>query len=252
MDDNGDLDPAMDYSSESNWIYTGDSDDVYREFGWNLHSDMASAGFADLIKINPVEPSFFDAATVSLPESTKSSILNQSVSSSSSEDPPSNVAEKQPSESVNKGKMKGPKRIRQQRVAFMTKSDIDQLEDGYRWRKYGQKAVKNSPFPRSYYRCTNNKCTVKKRVERSFEDPSTVITTYEGQHCHHSAAGLPRAGLTTDEATAAVAVYRSQYSNMLPQQAAASPSLRPIQPRQPPAGNINNGLLGDIVLPTNR
>ncbi|CAN0896443.1 Probable WRKY transcription factor 57 [Linum grandiflorum] len=73
----------------------------------------------------------------------------------------------------------------------MTKSEIDHLEDGYRWRKYGQKAVKNSPFPRSYYRCTNSKCTVKKRVERSSEDPTTVITTYEGQHCHHT-VGFPR------------------------------------------------------------
>lgn len=50
---------------------------------------------------------------------------------------------------------------------------------------------------RSYYRCTTQKCTVKKRVERSFQDPSTVITTYEGQHNHPlpttlrgSAAGL--------------------------------------------------------------
>lgn len=37
---------------------------------------------------------------------------------------------------------------------------------------------------RSYYRCTTQKCRVKKRVERSFEDPTTVITTYEGQHNH--------------------------------------------------------------------
>ncbi|XP_038683589.1 WRKY transcription factor 28-like isoform X3 [Tripterygium wilfordii] len=37
----------------------------------------------------------------------------------------------------------------------------------------------------SYYRCTSQKCKVKKRVERSFQDPSTVITTYEGQHNHH-------------------------------------------------------------------
>jgi len=85
---------------------------------------------------------------------------------------------------------KGQKRNREPRFAFMTKSDIDHLEDGYRWRKYGQKAVKNSPFPRSYYRCTNGKCFVKKRVERSSEDPSVVITTYEGQHTHHSPALL--------------------------------------------------------------
>ncbi|CAL5077539.1 unnamed protein product [Urochloa decumbens] len=86
------------------------------------------------------------------------------------------------------------KRARQPRFAFMTKSDVDHLEDGYRWRKYGQKAVKNSPFPRSYYRCTNSKCTVKKRVERSSSDPSVVITTYEGQHCHHTVT-FPRAHL---------------------------------------------------------
>nr|QCV57352.1 WRKY transcription factor [Fagopyrum tataricum] len=92
-------------------------------------------------------------------------------------------AEDSTSKKGGKGKKKVEKK-KEPRVAFMTKSEIDQLEDGYRWRKYGQKAVKNSPYPRSYYRCTTQKCTVKKRVERSFEDPSTVITTYEGQHNH--------------------------------------------------------------------
>lgn len=90
----------------------------------------------------------------------------------------------------NKGKKKGEKRQREPRFAFMTKSEVDHLEDGYRWRKYGQKAVKNSPYPRSYYRCTTQKCTVKKRVERSFQDPSIVITTYEGQHNHPLPATL--------------------------------------------------------------
>uniref|UniRef100_A0A7N1A816 WRKY domain-containing protein n=1 Tax=Kalanchoe fedtschenkoi TaxID=63787 RepID=A0A7N1A816_KALFE len=90
----------------------------------------------------------------------------------------------------DKQKKKGAKRAKEPRFAFVTKSEIDQLEDGYRWRKYGQKAVKNSPYPRSYYRCTTQKCFVKKRVERSFQDPSTVITTYEGQHNHHSPATL--------------------------------------------------------------
>ncbi|XP_042391986.1 WRKY transcription factor 71-like [Zingiber officinale] len=93
---------------------------------------------------------------------------------------------------LNKPKKKGEKRQREPRFAFMTKSEVDHLEDGYRWRKYGQKAVKNSPFPRSYYRCTAQKCPVKKRVERSYQDPTTVITTYEGKHIHPSPASTPR------------------------------------------------------------
>lgn len=98
----------------------------------------------------------------------------------------SKLATKKPA----KPRKKGQKREREPRVALVTKSEVEHLEDGYRWRKYGQKAVKNSPHPRSYYRCTNNKCFVKKRVERCSEDPSLVVTTYEGQHTHHSPAVL--------------------------------------------------------------
>nr|AFK35708.1 unknown [Medicago truncatula] len=87
-----------------------------------------------------------------------------------------------------KPKKKNQKKEREPRFAFMTKSEVDHLDDGYRWRKYGQKAVKNSPFPRSYYRCTTASCGVKKRVERSSDDSSIVVTTYEGQHTHPSPA----------------------------------------------------------------
>ncbi|KAF3779130.1 putative WRKY transcription factor 28 [Nymphaea thermarum] len=93
-----------------------------------------------------------------------------------------------------KPKRKGEKKEKGPRFAFMTKSEVDHLEDGYRWRKYGQKAVKHSPYPRSYYRCTSQKCPVKKRVERSFKDPSIVITTYEGQHTHQIPTVLRRNG----------------------------------------------------------
>lgn len=48
----------------------------------------------------------------------------------------------------SKAKKKPEKKQREPRFAFMTKSEVDHLEDGYRWRKYGQKAVKNSPYPR--------------------------------------------------------------------------------------------------------
>ncbi|KAJ0984012.1 hypothetical protein J5N97_002368 [Dioscorea zingiberensis] len=59
-------------------------------------------------------------------------------------------------------------------------------DDGYKWRKYGQKSIKNSPNPRSYYRCTNPRCNAKKQVERSTEDPETLIVTYEGLHLHYA------------------------------------------------------------------
>ena len=43
---------------------------------------------------------------------------------------------------------KGEKKSRRPRFAFQTRSQVDILDDGYRWRKYGQKAVKNNRFPR--------------------------------------------------------------------------------------------------------
>lgn len=45
-------------------------------------------------------------------------------------------------------KKKGEKKIRNPRYAFQTRSQVDILDDGYRWRKYGQKSVKNNKFPR--------------------------------------------------------------------------------------------------------
>ncbi|XP_050372952.1 probable WRKY transcription factor 12 isoform X2 [Argentina anserina] len=47
------------------------------------------------------------------------------------------------------GMKKGDKKIRKPRYAFQTRSQVDILDDGYRWRKYGQKAVKNNKFPRN-------------------------------------------------------------------------------------------------------
>ncbi|KAL9271731.1 putative WRKY transcription factor 2 [Drosera capensis] len=73
---------------------------------------------------------------------------------------------------------------REPRVVVQVKSDIDILDDGFRWRKYGQKVVKGNPNPRSYYKCTSAGCTVRKHVERASHDLKYVITTYEGKHNH--------------------------------------------------------------------
>ncbi|CAN6340853.1 unnamed protein product [Urochloa humidicola] len=74
------------------------------------------------------------------------------------------------------------------RIGFRTRSEVEILDDGFKWRKYGKKAVKNSPNPRNYYRCSSEGCGVKKRVERDREDPRYVITTYDGVHNHASPA----------------------------------------------------------------
>lgn len=41
----------------------------------------------------------------------------------------------------------GVKRVREPRYAIKTRTDTEVMDDGYKWRKYGQKAVKNSPTP---------------------------------------------------------------------------------------------------------
>ncbi|XP_057964673.1 probable WRKY transcription factor 21 [Malania oleifera] len=57
--------------------------------------------------------------------------------------------------------------------------------DEYSWRKYGQKPIKGSPHPRGYYKCSSMRgCPARKHVERSLEDPSMLIVTYEGEHSH--------------------------------------------------------------------
>ncbi|XP_073135823.1 probable WRKY transcription factor 14 [Henckelia pumila] len=57
--------------------------------------------------------------------------------------------------------------------------------DLWAWRKYGQKPIKGSPFPRGYYRCSSSKgCSARKQVERSRTDPSMLVITYTSEHNH--------------------------------------------------------------------
>ncbi|KAG1367963.1 WRKY transcription factor 71 [Cocos nucifera] len=159
------------------------------------------------------------------------------------------------SKKVSKPRRKAEKRQRQPRFAFMTKSEVDHLEDGYRWRKYGQKAVKNSPYPRSYYRCTTQKCSVKKRVERSYQDPTIVITTYEGQHTHQSPATIRGSThLLAPPPTVPMSFRQDFLMHQMPHLSAGSqqgeanpsmylPTLPPLQQPQFP----DYGLLQDIV-----
>ncbi|XP_021655065.2 WRKY transcription factor 71 [Hevea brasiliensis] len=166
-----------------------------------------------------------------------SSSISSSSNDAATQQGPGKSKEKQQPKEYEDGKKKSnnkvskttkkEKRQRESRFAFLTKSEIDHLEDGYRWRKYGQKAVKNSSYPRSYYRCTSQKCTVKKRVERSFQDPSIVITTYEGKHNHQCPATLQ-----ANTAAGLLASTSSMARQSFPQELLAR--------LLPPHDNINN------------
>ncbi|GAU16356.1 hypothetical protein TSUD_117050 [Trifolium subterraneum] len=93
--------------------------------------------------------------------------------------------------------------IREPRVVVQTTSEVDILDDGYRWRKYGQKVVKGNPNPRSYYKCTNAGCTVRKHVERASHDLKSVITTYEGKHNHDVPAARSSSHVNANASNAA-------------------------------------------------
>ncbi|KAL4585734.1 hypothetical protein LXL04_010358 [Taraxacum kok-saghyz] len=61
--------------------------------------------------------------------------------------------------------------------------------DSWTWRKYGQKPIKGSPYPRGYYRCSSSKgCPARKQVERNRADPTMVMVTYSCDHNHPAAS----------------------------------------------------------------
>ncbi|NP_001308135.1 probable WRKY transcription factor 17 [Solanum lycopersicum] len=63
--------------------------------------------------------------------------------------------------------------------------------DEFSWRKYGQKPIKGSKYPRGYYKCSSLRgCPARKHVERAMDDPTMLIVTYEDEHCHNPVAAM--------------------------------------------------------------
>nr|BAJ34125.1 unnamed protein product [Eutrema halophilum] len=64
------------------------------------------------------------------------------------------------------------------RVPAISNKVADIPPDDYSWRKYGQKPIKGSPYPRGYYKCSSMRgCPARKHVERCLEDPAMLIVT---------------------------------------------------------------------------
>ncbi|KAK8939970.1 putative WRKY transcription factor 2 [Platanthera guangdongensis] len=107
------------------------------------------------------------------------------------------------------------KAVREPRVVVQTTSEVDILDDGYRWRKYGQKVVKTNKFPRSYYKCTHQGCPVRKHVERASHDQKSVITTYEGKHNHEVPAAKNNGQLNSSASSNATVAAASTFPSGL-------------------------------------
>ncbi|KAE8774851.1 WRKY transcription factor 10 [Hordeum vulgare] len=81
---------------------------------------------------------------------------------------------------------------RMTRVPAISSKAAEIPADDFSWRKYGQKPIKGSPYPRGYYKCSTVRgCPARKHVERDPSDPSMLIVTYEGEHRHSPADQEP-------------------------------------------------------------
>ncbi|KAK6943358.1 WRKY domain [Dillenia turbinata] len=82
-----------------------------------------------------------------------------------------------------------------------TKVTRNLTDDGYAWRKYGQKVILNAKYPRNYYRCTHKidqGCQATKQVQRTDDEPPMFRTTYSGYHTCKNLLKAPQIILDSD------------------------------------------------------
>ncbi|KAK8551458.1 hypothetical protein V6N13_119916 [Hibiscus sabdariffa] len=126
-----------------------------------------------------------------------------------------NGAESPPSTPLNdiKHSSKKGRRSIQKRVLSVPIKDVEGSRykgesappsDSWAWRKYGQKPIKGSPYPRGYYRCSSSKgCPARKQVERSRVDPKMLVITYSCEHNHPWPASRNNSAASKQAAAAA-------------------------------------------------
>ncbi|XP_010247841.1 PREDICTED: probable WRKY transcription factor 14 [Nelumbo nucifera] len=130
--------------------------------------------------------------------------------------------------------------------------------DLWAWRKYGQKPIKGSPYPRGYYRCSSSKgCSARKQVERSRTDPNMLVITYTSEHNHpwptqrnalagcsrsqpakHNAAPKNSQSSQTEKSTNMKEEYKESNNNIVPHVNVAAEDLTTSAPVKEEMGEI--------------
>lgn len=77
----------------------------------------------------------------------------------------------------------------------------DTIEDRYAWRKYGQKEILHSKFPRCYFRCTHklvHGCKAQKQVQKLEDESNRFHITYFGHHTCPNPNAFSHSGVILD------------------------------------------------------
>ncbi|KAJ7969867.1 WRKY family transcription factor [Quillaja saponaria] len=185
---------------------------------------------------------------------------NQKVQQQEIQFPQSNSAMTIPNTQSQAPRSRKRKNQQKRMVCHVTAENLS--ADLWAWRKYGQKPIKGSPYPRNYYRCSSSKgCPARKQVERSTIDSVIFIVTYTGEHTHprpthrNSLAGSTRNKLPVIPKTESR--DSGSPSNKTPNNPSSSSPLSPTTPLTVPAENeeaaeepistkdLDMGILGD-------
>lgn len=106
-------------------------------------------------------------------------------------------------ESVNRSTIKARRGCYKRRKTLDSRRSVSsKLEDGFSWRKYGQKGILNSKYPRCYFRCTYKNeqgCQALKQVQQLEDDNQMFNITYFGQHTCKKSADIVKAEQTLSE-----------------------------------------------------
>ncbi|XP_071738425.1 probable WRKY transcription factor 70 [Rutidosis leptorrhynchoides] len=74
---------------------------------------------------------------------------------------------------------------RRKKSSTYTKVTSTLIDDGYAWRKYGQKVILKAKHQRNYFRCTHKieqGCHATKQVQKTNDEPPKYKITYNGHH----------------------------------------------------------------------